>query len=159
LRKDPQDPRAIDIKGFILYSQGHYKDALQEFQKGISIKPDNAELRYHKGLAHFKLEQYDQAMKCYDEALMIQPRFAEAYNDRAAALSKKGDILGAIEQVKRAIELNPALSDAHVNLERLTQASVKDVHNFWDFWNSSNAKRAIAIMLVIFAFGISLSYF
>ena len=159
LRKDQRDHRAIDIKGFILYSQGHYNDALKEFQKGTSLKRDYAELWYHKGLAHFKLEQYDQAIQCYEEALRIQPRFAEAYNDKAVALSKKGDISGAIEQVKRAIEMNPALSDAHVNLERLTQESVKDVHNFWDFWNSSNAKKVTAIILVVFAFGASLGYY
>jgi tetratricopeptide (TPR) repeat protein len=116
------------------------------------VNQEFAELWYHKGLAHFKLEQYDHAIRCYDEALRIQPRFAEAYNDKAAALSKKGDISGVIEQVKRAITLNPSLSDAHINLERLIQASVKEVQNFWDFWNSSKSKRVIAIMLVVFAF-------
>ena len=66
-----------------------------------------------RGLTHFKLEQYDHAIRCYDEALRIQPRFAEAYNDKAVALSDKGDILGAIEQVKRAIALNISLSQMH----------------------------------------------
>jgi hypothetical protein len=44
-------------------------------------------------------------------------------------------------------------------LERLIQPSVKEVHNFWDFWNSSKSKKAIAIMLVVFAFGTSVGYF
>src|SRR5918997_4740547 len=152
LRKDQRDHRAIDIKGFILYSQGHYNDALKEFQKGTSLKRDYAELWCHKGLAHFKLEQYDQAIQCYEEALRVDPRFAEAYNDKAVALSKKGDISGAIDQVKKAIELNPSLSDAHFNLERLIQASAKEVQNFWEFWNSSKSKKAIAIGLILFTF-------
>jgi tetratricopeptide (TPR) repeat protein len=159
LKKNPEYHPAIDTKGFILYSQGDYHNALKEFQKGISLNQDFAELWYHKGLAHFKLEQYGHAIRCYDDALRIRPRFAEAYNDKAVALSKKGDILGAIEQVKRAIALNPSLSDAQINLERLIQASVKEVQNFWDFWNSSKSKRAIAIMLVVFAFGASIGYF
>jgi tetratricopeptide (TPR) repeat protein len=77
------------------------------------VNQDFAELWYHKGIAHFKLEQYDHAIRCIDDALMIQPRFAEAYNDKTVALSEKGDILSAIEQVKRAIALNISLSKMH----------------------------------------------
>jgi len=158
LQKNPQYHPAIDTKGFILYSQGDYQTALKEL-RGISVKPDFAELWYHKGLAHFKLKQYDHAIRCYDEAIRIQPRFAEAYNDKAVVLSKKGNISSALEHVKRAIELNPSLSDAHFNLERLVQASVKEVQNFWDFWNSSKSKKTIAIVLILFTFGISIGYF
>jgi hypothetical protein len=41
----------------------------------------------------------------------------------------------------------------------LTQASIKEIHNFWDFWISWNEKRVIAIMLIVFAVGTSLGYF
>ena len=53
-----------------------------------------------------------------------------------------------------------SVSDAHVNLERLIHRGVKEVHNFCYCWNSSKkSKGAIAIMLVVFAFGTSADYF
>ena len=53
-----------------------------------------------------------------------------------------------------------SVSYAHVNLERSIQRGVKEVHNFCYCWNSSKkSKRAIAIMLVVFAFGTYADYF
>jgi tetratricopeptide (TPR) repeat protein len=47
--------------------------------------------------------------------LEINPRLAEAYVNRSAALNQQGDYVGAIVDVTKVLEINPRLPEAYFN--------------------------------------------
>ncbi len=71
--------------------------------------------------------QTDQAIHQFQEAIRLQPDFAEAYNNLGTALGKKDRIEDAIRQYKEAIRIQPDYAEAHNNLGRLLK--IKHPHS------------------------------
>jgi len=59
---------------------------------------------------------FDQAVRCYQDVLGLEPRHAGARNNLGAAFSKLGQYKEAEDQFRRAIGLRAAFADAHSNL-------------------------------------------
>jgi tetratricopeptide (TPR) repeat protein len=55
------------------------------------------------------------AIANYSKAIEINPRFAEAYNNRGLAYAYKGQYGQAISDYNKAIETNPKLAEAYYN--------------------------------------------
>jgi tetratricopeptide (TPR) repeat protein len=83
LSKKPTVPDYLDTKGLILLRQRKHEEALIWFDNAIDINPNSVSASYHKGELFFLREEYDDALKCYNKALEVKPRFAEAYNAKA----------------------------------------------------------------------------
>lgn len=60
----------------------------------------------------------DKKIELNTKAIKLNPYFAEAYNNRGVAYSKKGDILQAIKDFTKAIEQNPNYTTAYHNSAR-----------------------------------------
>jgi tetratricopeptide (TPR) repeat protein len=60
-----------------------------------------------------------EAIDQYEQALRINPDYAEAHNNLGAALGQMGRISEAIEQLKAALRVNPNYIDAQNNLTKL----------------------------------------
>ena len=54
-----------------------------------------------------ELDQLDEAVKCYDKALVINPDFAEAYSNRGRLMVGLKRLDEALASYERAIALNP----------------------------------------------------
>ncbi len=60
--------------------------------------------------------QYDRAIALFSKALEINPRYAEAYNNRGIAYAKgKGQYEKALSDFLKAIEINPVNADIYDN--------------------------------------------
>ncbi len=77
------------------------------FMRGVSC--------YNRGAAHLAKGEYDQAIACFDEALRIEPSFAEAYCNRGTAYYEKGYFDAAISDFSKAIEIEPSFAQAYYN--------------------------------------------
>ena len=53
---------------------GQYEDALNSFQKAISLKQNDPDLWYMKGIALRSLGRYNEAIECFNKSLEIDPR-------------------------------------------------------------------------------------
>ena len=58
-------------------------------------------------------KQYQEAIAKYDEAIALDPTNAVYYANRAAAYSQDGDHANAVEDAKKAIEVDPKYSKAY----------------------------------------------
>jgi tetratricopeptide (TPR) repeat protein len=85
---NPSKPSYFYQRGVGFYNLKSYQKALDIYAKGLELFPDNAMMLSFKGNAHMALNEYEQAIFCYNESLkhkenMIieikeNPRFADA---------------------------------------------------------------------------------
>ncbi|MDE0158754.1 MAG: tetratricopeptide repeat protein [Candidatus Dadabacteria bacterium] len=66
-----------------------------------------AEKKLYSGLKHQVKKNIEKAMKDYDEAIKLDPRCTEAYNNRGSAKSHLGKHEEAIKDYDQAIKLDP----------------------------------------------------
>ena len=79
----------------------------------------------------------------------------QAYNAKAVALSQKEEHKKPIEEVKKAIEIDPAFAD-HLNLTKLIVYSSSETREFWHFWRTPKKRLAVPIILGALATGLVL---
>jgi tetratricopeptide (TPR) repeat protein len=67
------------------------------------------------GRSYFDKRQWDKAIAEYNEAIELDPKYADAYLNRGNANYNKGQYDQAIDDYTKAIEINPGLADAYAN--------------------------------------------
>jgi protein O-mannosyl-transferase len=102
-------------RGASYYSLGNYMQAIEDFNKAIKIKPDDAAPYYNRGMTYNSLGNYRQAIEDCDKAIEIKPSNADAYINRSIAYNGIGNYRRAIENLNKAIEIRPGYASAYVN--------------------------------------------
>ncbi|XP_039048945.1 probable UDP-N-acetylglucosamine--peptide N-acetylglucosaminyltransferase SEC isoform X2 [Hibiscus syriacus] len=99
-----------------LYKSGNYKQALGHSNAVYDQNPLRTDNLLLLGAIYYQLHDYDMCIAKNEEALRIEPRFAECYGNMANAWKEKGDTDVAIRYYMIAIELRPNFADAWSNL-------------------------------------------
>ncbi|KAK8520144.1 hypothetical protein V6N13_031391 [Hibiscus sabdariffa] len=99
-----------------MYKSGDYKQALDHSSAVYNQNPLRTDNLLLLGAIYYQLHNYDMCIAKNEEALRIEPRFAECYGNMANAWKEKGDIDVAIRYYMIAIELRPNFADAWSNL-------------------------------------------
>jgi tetratricopeptide (TPR) repeat protein len=76
-------PATLDSKGYILFKQGKYADALIWYDKALKVDATLAEVYFHKGEAFEALGQKVQAIQAYNDFIRTAgsvPLVEEAVN-------------------------------------------------------------------------------
>ena len=118
-------------KGIALDFQGRYEEAIEAFDKAIEIDPQFEADRIAKDLpvymlglqnateSHNATEWYiigqplemqgkhAEAIEAYDEAIRMDPEFAQAWSDKGSALVELNRSEEAIEAYNKALEIDP----------------------------------------------------
>lgn len=72
----------------------------------MDIKPDDQEAWYNRGVTLYDLGLYEEALHSYNQALQIQPDFADAYYNKACCYGLQGKIDLALEALQHSITLD-----------------------------------------------------
>ena len=67
------------------------------------------------GSKYFEKGQWNKAIAEYNEAIELDPKYADAYFNRGNAYFNKGQYDQAIADYTEAIEINPRLAEAYAN--------------------------------------------
>ncbi|WP_027802022.1 tetratricopeptide repeat protein [Paraburkholderia dilworthii] len=116
LALDPANSQALHYFGVLHYQRGQHADAAALMSHALKYDRHDAACWSNRGLAAAALGHLDEATICYDQALQLQPDFADARNNFGVALQAQGALNEAVEQYRLAIAANPALVGAHLNL-------------------------------------------
>jgi protein O-mannosyl-transferase len=84
---------------------GNYRQAIEDFNKAIEIKPDYIDAYYNRGHAYADLGNYRQAIEDYGRVIKIKPDSADAYNNRGVAYITQGDNISGCRDARKACEL------------------------------------------------------
>lgn len=90
--------------------------ALGHLDKAIQIDSTLAQAWILQGLIHYENEDYNLAISSLARAIHEDPFDARARNYMGVVIRKIGWSIGAEEEFRRAIKINPNYADAHFNL-------------------------------------------
>jgi predicted O-linked N-acetylglucosamine transferase (SPINDLY family) len=83
------------------------------------LRPDGAVYRNNLGQVLDRLGRRDEATRCYETAIELDPDYAEAYNNLGHALAREDRLAAAEARYRDAIRLDPAYAEPHTNLGNL----------------------------------------
>ncbi|MGM9991704.1 MAG: tetratricopeptide repeat protein [Candidatus Bruticola sp.] len=103
--------------GVTLAEIGDIEGALDQFSQAAILEPDNLDANYLLGMAHFQLENFDQAIKCWKHCLVNKSGLLEDEDSLhmclAEAYRASGKPHKAIRQLNHILEHNPIDIDAY----------------------------------------------
>lgn len=115
--------------GVELYYQNNFESAAVEWEKSISVKPDEPDVYNNWGAALYNLAKFRddedmflESMKKYERALELKPDYPEAYCNWGAALydfarlrDDENMFRESMKKCERALELKPDYPGAYYN--------------------------------------------
>ena len=112
----PRDTAAqINLAG-CLGRLGQHDAALATLERAARLKPGDAAIGYNRGRALEALGRSEEAERAYDEVLSIDHRLIPALSARASLLAVRGDWVGALADLDRALANRP--DEASLKLRR-----------------------------------------
>lgn len=88
--------------------KAEYHDELFQINFQLTMAPNCAALHLRKGLIYSCLHDYGKALKCFNEAIIADPRHAEAYYEKGVLLrTYLKDAKQAVAALDEAIKINP----------------------------------------------------
>ncbi len=88
-------------------SDGHYTQAVSNFNIIIRLNDKQYEAYFFRGIAKYNLGDFNGAESDFDRAIDLNPVYTLAYHYRAITLSRLGRYDEALADLKKAVELRP----------------------------------------------------
>lgn len=83
------------------------EEATEDYKYVIELNPFNEQAYLYLGQLLISEERYTEAIENFDEAIELKDTFSKAYHERGRAKFLNGDKEGSMEDMKKAMELDP----------------------------------------------------
>ncbi len=105
------DEEAHILHANALAATGAAEEAEAEYRKVLEYNPFCRDAMLHLGAFYEQQGLWDKALSHYDEIIAEQPDFAEAYKRRGGVKHHLHDEAGAMDDLKKSLELSPELAE------------------------------------------------
>ena len=101
----------------LLYGSHEANKAVAEMREFMRINPTDAEAHFWAGsFLQWKDRTLDEALAEFAEAARLKPDYAEAYSYRAAIFATKKQFALAIQEARKAVEIDPRSTPVRIEL-------------------------------------------
>ena len=107
LAQDADDESALLLRGKIKEATGDAGAAEADYCHVTELNPFNEQGFLYLGQLYIEQKKLPEAIALFDEAIELNPNFAQAYHERGRAKLLNGDKDGSVEDTKIALELTP----------------------------------------------------
>jgi len=119
LRVKPESMEALYAYAMICQESGEYNESIETYYKILSIE-EFREPYFNLGFIHQEyLKVYDVAIEHYTSAIRIEPKYIDAYYNRALCYEQLDEPQKAVADLKIALKLNPQYDEAAILMGRI----------------------------------------
>ena len=122
LASDGNHFAALHLLAIVQSGLGKKTEALESYDRALSVRPAHPEVLSNRGITLHQLEQFDEALDSYDRALAVRPDHAEALSNRGNTLRSLNRFDEAVTSYDRALAARPDYAEAHCNRGAALQA-------------------------------------
>lgn len=123
LERNRYKTETYKVRGFARQNMGKDSLAIEDYNQGLKYNPEDKYFLYYKAIAETELKKNDEAAATFATLLRIYPNFEEGYAARGRMLVAKGDTVGALADLDKAISISknyvaPFLMRAQIEAEQ-----------------------------------------
>ncbi|MDR2717935.1 MAG: tetratricopeptide repeat protein [Treponema sp.] len=106
---EPKHGNTLFNRGWLLFKNGQFKNAITDLTKVIEINPKDSEAYLRRGICYRYMEYFNHAIEDYSKAIEINPRYAEAYYNRGVVYKLLGANDKAQEDCCKGKQIEPEI--------------------------------------------------
>src|SRR5262249_1840013 len=106
-------------RGITYSAMRQHEPALEDFRIAHHLKPDAGGVLSNIAYEELQLKRYDECIRDSSLLLDADPRDATAYFFRGTSFMNTGRVAEAVDDLRRAVAVNPGLGSAWYNLSVL----------------------------------------
>jgi len=106
-RKRPADYKPWMYHGNLLLKRGALHNAIEQYDRALTLKAHNARIWNLKGIAHRKNQQHDMALASFKRAVEVDPEYTEGYINIGNIYQIREEYFEAVNFYNKALELTP----------------------------------------------------
>lgn len=119
IEREPGFRTPAFANGLNRHLEGDFEAALQAFEQVSQSDVDDIQFHFHRADDLYRRGLITEAIAEYENALAINPNYADIRNHLGLAYSVQGMVAEAIAEFERALAINPRFVDAMINLATL----------------------------------------
>lgn len=107
LKLNPEEEAAYLLRGKLKEQNMQIEEATADYSHVIELNPFNEQAYLYLGQLLISEKKYTEAIEHFDEAIELKADFSLAYHERGRAKFLNNDKEGSIEDMKKAMEIDP----------------------------------------------------
>jgi tetratricopeptide (TPR) repeat protein len=119
VKANPKEPNVHFGLGYLLWTQGQYAEAADQFQAELTNVPDHAQALVYLADSNIKLRHINEAQRLLQKAVRIKPDLEMAHLDLGVVYADSGRQAEALRELKFAAKMNPEDVAVHWRLAQL----------------------------------------
>lgn len=108
--------KTAELKGDLARAHQNYGLAAAYYHDALKAAPTNSILANKMGMAFLQAGDRGAAKKAFKQAVKLNPRFADAYNNLGAVACIERKYNPAVHYLKQALALDENMASAHLNM-------------------------------------------
>ena len=113
---EPDNLLGLVNLGMVEFYTGDSAKARELLEKAVRLRLETPQAWLTLGMIHMDADRFPEALAALSQATLLDPRNSRARNFLGVVIGRQGWIDGAQQELRRAVELDPAYADAHYNL-------------------------------------------
>ena len=116
LKQYPHHPQILTGLGVIAIQTGNINEGVRILEQSLRIDAEQASALSSLSVGYCRLHRFADAIAACNHAIVINPKFVDAFVNRGIALKGANRLAEAIESYKVALAFNAKDADTHFNL-------------------------------------------